>query len=95
MIEKIGNPLDEQETVINIAPVQVREKAYVYTSIPHELNRLWKLHEQYPDEVEISTDDKYGTEFIVPRDWVKIKPKRQLSEEQRRIAAERLAAYRR
>ena len=94
MKPKVGNPLDEQETIINIDPKQISDKASVYTTIPSMLSRMWKLYEQHPDEVELISDDKYGSEFKVPRDWVRIKPKRQMSEEQKQKMAERLAQYR-
>ena len=94
MKEKVNTPLIDQETIINIDPRQINEKAAVYTNMPNYLQRMWKLHEQYPDDVEVYRDDKYGTEFRVPRDWVKVKPKRQMSEEQRQLLIERLASYR-
>ena len=91
MVEKISTPLDEQELVINLAPRQVEEKACVYTSMTTMLNKLWKLHDKHPDEVIVIRDDQYGTEFSVPRDWIRIQPKRQMSEEQKQQLAERLA----
>ena len=94
MKPKVGNPLDEQETTINVMPTQISNTAYVYTSVPSTLERLWKLYEQYPDQVSIVLDDQYGTEFSVPKDWIKIKPKRQISDEQKEILKGRLAALR-
>lgn len=94
MIDKISTPLEEQETIINISPNQVSVTASVYSSLQSHINKLWKLHEQYPDDVKIIRDDKYGTEFEVPRKWIKVKPPRKVSEEQRLAAAERLARVR-
>ena len=94
MKKKIGNSFDEQETIINSFPKQVSEKASVYTAILATLNYMWKLYEKYPDEVSIIHDDQYGTEFSVPKDWIKIKPKRQISDEQKEILKVRLAARR-
>lgn len=91
---KIGNPLDEQETIINIAPNAINKRASIYTTMPNMLAKMWKMQEQYPDDVLIVHDDKYGTEFSVPNDWIKIKPKRKLSDEQREAAVARLAEYR-
>ena len=94
MIEKVSTPLDEQETIINIRPNQVEERVNVYTSMYTTLAQLWKLQEQYPDELLIVNDDKYGTEFSVPRKWIKIKPPKKYSEEQRARMAENLAKVR-
>lgn len=94
MIKKLPCPLEEQETIVNVVPKQINEKAFVYTTIPSELKRLWKLHKSNPDDVLIVRDDKYGTEFAIPRRWVTIRKPRAVSEEQRRASAERFAMYR-
>jgi len=94
MISKTGNMIDDQETIINIDPPQLGKKTTVYTTIPSDLKKMWNLHEKYPDDVKIIHDDKYGTEFEVPRKWVTVRRPRTLSEEERQKAAERLAQYR-
>lgn len=94
MKPKIGNPFDEQETIINIDPAQVSDRCRVYTTLPADIKRMWKLYEENPDEVELVHDDKYGSEFSIPRRWVVIRKPRQVSEEQRLAAAERFAKYR-
>ena len=61
------------------------------------INRVIKLKEQFPDKVEIVTENKDGTITArVPADWIKIRPKthRELTDEQREAAAERLRAAR-
>lgn len=92
---KTQYPIDEQETTINVFPKSVSEYAEIYTCIPHVIDRLVKLHEEYPDDVAVMIKDGY-INATVPREWVKIQPKRQctLTEEQKRANAERLAAYR-
>lgn len=94
MKKKVGNPIDEQETIINIDPSQISKTATVYTTIPGDLRKMWKLHEKYPDDVKVLHDDKYGSEFEVPRKWVTVRRPRTLSEESRIAAAERLAKIR-
>ena len=91
MIEKVSTPLDEQETVINIQPNQVEERICIYTSMTTMLAKLWKIQKQRPDELLVVKDDKYGTEFSVPRNWIKIKPPKQYTEEQRQRMREQLA----
>ena len=93
-MRKIGNTLDEQETIINIDPTQSSRFATVYTTIPTDLKKMWKLAEKYPDEVKILHDDKWGSEFQIPRKWVSIKKPRTMTEEQRLAASERLAKAR-
>ena len=94
MIKKIPCALDEQETAINIGPAQLCSTVEVYSSMPSDLRRLWKLHEKNPNEVKIVSDDKYGTTFSVPRKWINIRKPRTLSDEQKRAAAERFARAR-
>jgi len=94
MIRKIGNVLDEQETIINIDPTQISKFATVYTTIPNDLKKMWALHEKYPDEVKVLHDDKWGSEFQVPRKWISVKRPRTMTEEQRIAASERLAKAR-
>lgn len=87
--------LDEQETTINIYPKAISERAEVFTSTPNMIKRLMKLHEQYPDDVTVISG--YGfIDASVPRGWIKIQPKRKctLTDEQKRINAERLAKLR-
>lgn len=94
LVEKVSIPLDEQETIINIRPNQVEERVNVYTSMYTTLTQLWKLQEEHPDELLVVNDDKYGTEFSVPRKWIKIKPPKKYSEEQKARMAENLAKVR-
>lgn len=90
---KVTTPTCDQETNINYGPVDGKMASF-YTCLPRDLKRMWKLYEEYPDEVEIKADDKYGTEFMIPQAWVRIRPPRKMSEEQRQAAAERLARAR-
>lgn len=94
MVEKVSIPLDEQETTIGFYPSAMDKMASWYSSDPVIIRRMWKLYEEHPDEVELVNDDKYGCEFRVPREWIKVRPKREVSEEQRQAAAERLAKAR-
>lgn len=59
------------------------------------INKINKLHEQYPNEVQIisSPEDNYGTILAhVPKSWFKLSPpkKMNLTEEQRLERAERM-----
>ena len=88
------NPIDEQETTINIWPAQVSKKAEVYTCIPSMVKRLRTLASTRADAVRIISDDGYSVTAEVDRSCVKISPKRIISEEQRKVAADRFAAAR-
>ena len=53
--------------------------------------RLSRLAEKYPDEVKMIADNTDGSVYYhVPWKWIKIRPPRQISEEQRAASAERL-----
>lgn len=84
---------DVKETAYN----QIAEKkmAQITTSERSWINKLLKYAEEHPDETNIRAhpDDNNGILLIdVPKTWFKIRPnkKRELSEEQRAIMAERL-----
>ena len=93
MMEKVSTSLPEQETIVNICAAD-NKRAGVYTCIPKDLRRMWKLYKEYPDKVKLITDNKHASEFEIPAEWVKIRPKRKVSEEQKTAAAERLARIR-
>ena len=60
---------------------------------------VWKrkiklLAQEHPDEVKILSEDKYILIADVPKKYIKVRPPRFVSEEQRLAAAERLKSYR-
>lgn len=58
-------------------------------------NRIYKLKESYPDEVEIIAENEDGSLYAhIPSKWVTVKAPRKMTEEQRLANAERLAAAR-
>ena len=85
-------PFAEQETNINYATKQAGIACQVYSCMPAVVNKLKKYSISHPEEVKIIRDDEYGIIAEVPNDWIKISPKRRvnMSEEQKRIIAERL-----
>lgn len=84
-------PYEEQETIINIPASQVSKTAEVYTNIPSMLKKLRKQSESRPDCVQIKRDIGDALFAEVDRSCIRITPKRIVSEEQRAIAAKRLA----
>ena len=87
--------IEEQETTINVFPANVSKLAEIYTCIPHTMETLIRLQADYPEEVTVVQKDGY-VDATVPRSWIKIQPKRKsnMTEEQKRANAERLASYR-
>lgn len=77
----------EKETVINFNNAE--QNASCYTLNTHKRQMLLNLAEEYPDDVKIISkrDDMVGVTF--PKKWVKIRPPRKLTEEQRVNAVER------
>lgn len=73
--------LIEQETNINFNAES--DQCVIYTAYHPMIRKLEKLMEQYPDEVKLvcKTDDDIQVEL--PKKWVKIKPPREMSEEQK------------
>ncbi len=84
---------EERETIILYT--EADDRAEVYTHNKKMINRLAKLCAERPDEVEkIREADTGAVTYTVPRDWIRVVPKRRVSEEYRAAAAERLAALR-
>lgn len=89
MIRKVKTSIEEQETFFYLAPLEPDGKSLVYTTEPTMIKKMWELHKQYPDDVTIKHDDKYGTDFHIPPNWIDIKPKKRLTEAQKKELAKR------
>lgn len=83
---------EELETIITFN--EAEKTASVYSCSPRYIEKMKKLAESEPDKVKLIKQDANGADFIVPKSWVKIRPPRKISDEQRQAAAERLKAYR-
>lgn len=82
---------DLRET--SIERVQGDSYCTVYTGEKKFVNKLKKMAEEYPEDVNIISEDCLGIVAHVPYDWFKfISPKRKhnLTDEQRQAASERM-----
>ena len=75
----------ERETVITFD--EERKQAVVTTFNPRFLNQLERLAGERPDDVKfvkhiVPEDCARSGEYLIPKAWVKIRPPRQLTEEQ-------------
>lgn len=77
----------EKETVINFNNAE--QNASCYTLNTHKRQMLLNLAEEYPDDVKIISKRDDMVEVTFPKKWVKIRPPRKLTEEQRVNAVER------
>lgn len=77
----------EKETVINFNNAE--QNASCYTLNTHKCQMLLNLAEEYPDDVKIISKRDDMVEVTFPKKWVKIRPPRKLTEEQRVNAVER------
>lgn len=77
----------EKETVINFNNAE--QYASCYTLNTHKRQMLLNLAEEYPDDVKIISKRDDMVEVTFPKKWVKIRPPRKLTEEQRVNAVER------
>lgn len=77
-----------------------KDKGFFSSDESKWINKIRKLKEQYPDDVKIirQPEDNDGCIYCeLPVGWLKIQPKREcrkLTEEERMVAAERLARAR-
>lgn len=83
---------EEIETIVSYN--QATNVADVYSSDKRYIAHMKALKEKYPEKVILLHEDECGASFSVPKKWVKVRPPRVVSEEQRMAAAERLKAYR-
>lgn len=79
----------EQETVITYN--EEEKTASVYTHNKALLRRLDKLAQERPDECRIEKARPDAADYIIPKAWVRIRPPRRMSPEQKARCAERLA----
>ena len=84
---KYSVPLDEQETVIQI---DRKGKAHIYTTDTTWMTKLDKKYHRIKE-------DTFGGKAIavyydVPRDDVKVAPKRRVSDKARKLSSERMKA---
>lgn len=77
----------EKETIINFNNAE--QNASCYTLNIHQRQMLLNLAEEYPDDVKIISKRDDMVEVTFPKKWVKIRPPRKLTEEQRVNAVER------
>lgn len=80
------------ETIINF---NAEEKTANCFTLDKTMKRRWeKLIEERPEEVNVIQRSDDLLEIEVPKKWVKVKPPRKVSDEQKAAASERLRAAR-
>lgn len=83
---------EEKETIINYD--ESCDRAQVYTFNGATIARLRKLAAAYPDDcIIVSIETIEGAKCVtarLPKEWVKINPPRQLSDEQKAARIQRL-----
>ena len=71
-----------------------RDYMGISTNIGKYVNKLTKLKEKYPDDVDIIINPENWIYAKLPVSWFKFpSPKRRVTEEQRQAASERLSQY--
>lgn len=93
MNEEVGKYSYEGEN--NIEFTQNSKTATVYFAQGRYISKIKKLKEKYPDEVDIVAENYDGSIVAhIPTKWIKISAsKREISDEQRKAASERLSSY--
>lgn len=83
---------EEQETIINFSADD--KTAQVYTCDPVYIRKMDKLCERCPESYKVIKQDEYSKTYSMPKKLVSFRIPRELTEEQRVAAAERLAKMR-
>ena len=99
MTEKVIMAAEDTETCINYSQAQIGNWAEVYTTDKTIMRRYDKFAKNFPDYCRLIKEDKYSMTFSVHPKCVSLYPKaprkgKPMSEEQKKLAAERFAAYR-
>lgn len=84
-------PIDEQETIICFSPARVSKDAEIYSCMPNVINSIRKHAKDRPETVRILKDEGDAVFAAIDRSCVKFAPKRKMTDEQRKAAAQRLA----
>ncbi len=80
----------EKETIITFN--EAEQTAEVFTYRPSLIRQLEGLAEERPTEAaRVKANAEGGVTYIVPKTWVRIKPKRIMSEAQKEAAAKAIA----
>ena len=74
----------EQETVINYNVAE--REASVYTADPNMMKRMDKLVSQFPEVFQVENVTEVSKSYLVPKEYIKIRKPRMVSEEQREQA---------
>lgn len=77
----------EKETIINFNNAE--SVASYYTLNHNKRQMLIKLAKEYPDEVKIISQTEDSIEASFPKSWIKIRPPRKMTEEERERMVER------
>lgn len=86
--KKIKLSLEEQETLINF---DEKNSTAIVETHNKKLKRLLKEYSEKSDDYVLLEDNKYSVTYRIPKDRVHIRPpKKMLSEEEKKIAGERL-----
>lgn len=69
------------------------DKATVSFTQMRMVSKIRKLAEEHPEDVQICVDKGNSVVAHIPVKWVKVSPPRQMSEEQKAAAAERMKQF--
>lgn len=78
--------LYEMETNINYE--REGETATIYTANPVDIRKLDKLYEERHKEMILKSSSVSSRTYIVPKKWIKIRPNKILTEEQKEKLSE-------
>lgn len=77
----------EKETVINFNNAESTASYYTLNSAKRQM--LLNLAKEYPDDVKITKKTDDMVEAVFPKSWIKVRPPRKLTDDQRAELVER------
>lgn len=84
--------MTQYETETNINYNDEEKIATVYTENKALIRKMDRLLLEYADQIQLTIENEDGKGYSIPKKWVKIRPPKKMSEENRQKAAERARA---
>ena len=83
----------EQETIILFNEEEITASVYTYSG--KLKRRLASILESGNPDIQLQTEDKRGgVTYVLPKSWIKVNPKRVISEETRQAMSDRFKQMR-
>ena len=82
----------EMETIVNFD--ETGKTCHIYTCSKSVMRKLDKLCDKVPDQYKLVKTDENSKSYVTTKDLIKFRSRKKLSDEQKKVIAERMIASR-